>query len=548
MTLREKLFLVTVLAAVVITVWLIPANPKSKEALSRPSPVNWGQVRDDGSQMLTLSWQGIIAHATGQEGSWIERNLEKRFNIELAPLFMDLNAYTRRRPLMLCGGDIPDVMWSGDPLAVRANLRNGFIMEIPYELILEHAPTYVEHVSTYGREAWLYSQYEGKNYGLPTIAAGANRPRISCWRMDWLRKVGIDKVPETVGEMHEALYRFRHNDPDGNGKPDTYGWTPSIWHWSLAFVEVFAAYDILAFDLMERDGRVVWGGVLPETKEVLGLLRQWHEEGLFDPDFAVNARGEGADRTFINGKTGYHHPVDNKSEYRLADVNSLYSKVRAFSPDAELVPGPPLRNAVGERRGRTWGGAAHILQFGKHIERQPEKVIRVLHMIEAIAKDEKLYMQARYGERGVHWDSTEEEGIITLGPYRNDRRRSEPELLPSTIFFFPCTLEPIHDDKYRAMSERQWLQRYRWREWGMMNVLGKSDVVPSSGRWLGDLVRYQMTFFIEIILGERDVGDFDAFVAEWRRRGGDVIEREANRMYQQMHEIYRRVKVGDAGP
>ena len=82
----------------------------------------------------------------------------------------------------------------------------------------------------------------------------------------------------------------------------------------------------------------------------------------------------------------------------------------------------------------------------------------------------------------------------------------------------------------------------------MMNVLGKSDVVPSSGRWLGDLVRYQMTFFIEIILGERDVGDFDAFVAEWRRRGGDVIEREANRMYQQMHEIYRRVKVGDAGP
>ena len=95
---------------------------------------------------------------------------------------------------MLCGGDIPDIMWNGDPLGVRANLRNGFIMEIPYELILEHAPTYVTYLNRYGKEAWLYTHYNGKNYGLPTFFADANRPRISAWRMDWLRHVGIDLV------------------------------------------------------------------------------------------------------------------------------------------------------------------------------------------------------------------------------------------------------------------------------------------------------------------------------------------------------------------
>ncbi|MBT4820530.1 MAG: hypothetical protein HON70_32780 [Lentisphaerae bacterium] len=461
---------------------------------------------------------------------------------------MDGNAYSRRRPLMLCGGDIPDIMWSGDPLAVRANLRNGFIMEIPYDVILEHAPTYVAHVNTYGKEAWLYSQYKGRNYGLPTINAGANRPRISCWRLDWLKNVGLDKVPETVGEMHEALYRFRHHDPDGNDEQDTYGWTPFIGHWSLAFVEVFAAYDILAFDLMERDGTVVWGGCLPQTKEALQVLHQWYVEGLLDPDFPLNAQGRGSDRTFTNGKTGYHHPVDNQREYRLEDANSLLSKTRAFNPNAELVPGPPLRNAAGRRRGRTWGGAAHILQFGKQLEQRPEKVIRVLRMMEAIAKDETLYMQARYGERGVQWDSNAAEGIVTLPPYKDDSRKRAAELLPSTIFFFPCSLEQVYDDRYRAAHERQWLQRYKRSEWGMMNVLGKSDVVPSAGRLLGDLVTYQLTTFIEMIVGDRNVDEFDAFVTEWRRRGGDVIVEEADTMYQQMHAIYRRVGVAEGTP
>ena len=548
MTLNEKLFLAAVFLVVIVTVAMIPENPKSRELLAKPSPVDWARVRDDKSRTTTLSWQGIIAHTAGKEGSWIERNLEQRFNLKLKPIFMDLNAYNRRRPLMLCGGDIPDIMWSGDPLAVRANLRNGFIMEIPYDLILQRAPTYVKHVNTYGKEAWLYSQYEGKNYGLPTIGAGANRPRISSWRMDWLRKVGIDRVPETVDEMHEALYRFRHNDPDGNGKQDTHGWAPYIGHWSLTFVEIFAAYDVLGFDLMERDGKVVWGGLLPETKEALRVLRQWYAEELLDPDFPLNAQGRSADKGFTNGKTGYHHPVDHQRDYRLDDASSLISKTRAFCPGAELVPGPPLRNKAGERRGRTWGGAAHILQFGKQLEQRPDKVIRVLDMMESIARDERLYMQARYGERGVQWDSNPEEGIVTLPPYKGDSRRCAAELMSSTIFFFPCSLEQVYDDKYRATAEREWLNRYKRTEWGMMNVLGKSDVVPSSGRYLGDLVNYQMTVFIEMVVGDRDLEDFDQFVAEWRRRGGDTIVEQANAMYQQMHAIYLGVGVPEDSP
>ncbi len=362
MALGEKIFLVGVVVVVVIVAALIPTDPRSRQLLTQPSPVAWETVVDDPDETLALRWQGIIAYAGGKEGSWIERNLEDRFNLELDPVFMDGTAYEKRRPLMMVGGDIPDVMWSGDPVALRANLHHGFIMEIPYSLILEHCPTYVRLVNTYGKEAWLYTQYQGRNFGLPTVNAGANRPRISCWRMDWLRKVGIDKVPETLEEVHEAFYRFRHNDPDGNGVKDTYGWSPSIWHWSLAFVEVFAAFDVLAFDLMERDGQVIWGGLLPETKEALRVLKQWYDEELLDPDFPLDTQGRDSEAPLINGKVGYLHPVDGPWYYDREESGSLFAKTLAFFPDAELVPGPPFRNQDGERMGRTWGGAYHAVR------------------------------------------------------------------------------------------------------------------------------------------------------------------------------------------
>ncbi len=111
------------------------------------------------------------------------------------------------------------------------------------------------------------------------------------------------------------------------------------------------------------------------------------------------------------------------------------------------------------------------------------------------------------------------------------------------MFYFPSTFEQLYDEKYYARADREWQRENRRMEWAMMNVLGKSDVVPSSGRYLKDLVNYQMTVFVEMVIGDRDIETFDAFVAEWRRRGGDLILEEANEMYAHMNKIYDLVGV-----
>jgi len=47
-------------------------------------------------------------------------------------------------------------------------------------------------------------------------------PEGNC--QDWLEAVGME-MPATIEELHDVLYAFTYNDPDQNGKNDTYGFS-----------------------------------------------------------------------------------------------------------------------------------------------------------------------------------------------------------------------------------------------------------------------------------------------------------------------------------
>jgi putative aldouronate transport system substrate-binding protein len=511
--------------------FLVPDNPKSKNLLARPSPVAWNEVEDDPSVTLPISWLGITGYSGGRDDSWIERNLEKEYNLDLRPVFMDPNAYLRRRPLMFADGDIPDVIWVAPPLMGRTHAKNAFVMEIPYSVICSHAPTYARMVNKYAPETWLQAQYQGKNFALPTFFIEAQRPTIGGWRMDWLRNVGIDRVPETIDEMEEALRRFRHDDPDGNGVKDTYGYCPDAGNWWTSYTVVFLAYDLLPFDFIMRDGKVCWGGIQPAAKEALGRLRRWYGNGLIDPDYILSARSNMTATKFLNGQTGFIYPKYQQSSYDLGDSNSFHAKLKALNPEAEMVPARPLIARSGCRRGRSWGAAGHMLQFGRQLEKHPKKVIRVLRMLEAIASSKEQLQAVTHGQRGVHWDISEDEGIHLLSPFSTDRALQKRELLrggaEGSLFYFPSGIAELYPEHIPA-DERKFNATYRDPKWSLSNAIGKADVLPSAERHVDYLRSFQMKVYAEIISGERPLDYFEDFVRMFMAKGGKVLTKEAN--------------------
>lgn len=687
-------------------------------------------------KVLEVSWLGPPNFAVGKEGLWIERMLEDRFHLDLTPILLDPNAYQRKKPLMLAGGPVPDLVWEADPISLQMAVKHKFVAELPLEMIRQYMPQYFEDLTKEAPVAWLYSTVDGRNYGIPTLnRPGAQPSNPGVWRMDWLRNVGIEKVPETLEEFHNALSRFRHEDPDRNGVKDTYGMSGDVsnWWWT-AFTEIFGAFGVTPFDWQEVDGAIVWGGTRPETKEALSLLHQWYQEDLIHPDFVTDsaAAGQSIEQKFYAGKIGYLNYKGNYSDMsryisgtfgnnflnlrleeilqnqstvadaflasienallehvatsyvdhlladpaldsisvrinntvrywikeafifgrfstvtasipsggtpsrqiitetalteafsferlrdyldsrigttfsqerlddfrrswrssmgeldastaiadllegrldgiaetslrelaaaaglsRALDERSLYDIVRSYffrqldqgTVPRILVPGRPPVGPEGKRGARAWGKPGNILAFGRQVAEQPEKAIRIMKMLEAMHTDIDLYWMTRMGEEGTHWEwwnpiQKEKGGRgFTLKPDFKDPvsgdtidlqvvKNAKRQMLHPSLGFYNLVAGKPHFADYEEQRKFAFERKYMKEEWGIVNPLGKSDVVPSASVYLGDLRMRQQTFFAEVIRGSRPVSDFDEFVATWRKTGGDVLLEEANRMF-----------------
>ena len=70
-------------------------------------------------------------------------------------------------------------------------------------------------------------------------------------RKDWLAKLGL-KEPQTVDDLYTIAKAFTEQDPDGNGKKDTYGLIIPKWPGNYASA---SPYDVDR-DLVRRAERL----------------------------------------------------------------------------------------------------------------------------------------------------------------------------------------------------------------------------------------------------------------------------------------------------
>ena len=502
------------------------------------------------ARKMTITWMGIPYNPSAHENTFPEKLLEEKFNIDIKPIFLDTGAYKTKKPIMLSSNEIPDLIYELDPLDVQADIAQGFLSEVPYETIKKYAPTVYKQLNDTVPEAWLFSESNGKNYGVPNINYAGNTPRLGIWRTDWLHNVGITKIPETLDEMHTALLKFTNEDPDRNGKKDTYGMSGDVKSYYTSFTEIFGAYGIIPFDWMEKDGKLVYGGTLPENKQVINLLKNWYKEGIIHPDFTTDSvYTNGRDR-FVNGEVGY---INNGGVYGInapENPSSLISTMKKINPNAtieiaKLPKGPENKSGT-----YSFGMAGHVICFGRQLENNPEKLAKVLEIMEAMLTDQDFSLKLRVGEKGVHWDYQdktigESSGIKFLPPY-DDRNQADNECLklvlgmPSFYAVIPSSLELINrfaDKKVQESTRSLYDPKL-----ALVDALQKSDTVPSASKFLGDLRNKQIQMIMEIILSGKSADSYDDFIKTWGAMGGNTLEKEANDMQNEKKSILEKLK------
>ncbi len=515
------------------------------------------EQQNEFEEKLTVTWWGPANYAVGaEEGTYGETVIEELLNIDIKPTFYDNESYKTVRPVELAGGNIPDFMYLGDPVDVQQAAEQGFIMEIPFEMIEEYAPTYLKMINEEAPMTWLYSNYDGKNYGVVNMNPGGEAAKMSLWREDWLKNVGIDKIPETLEEMEAAFDAFVNKDPDGNGQKDTYALSGDFKNWHMCFTDIFGAYGVIPFNWVEdENGNVTYGGLLPETKEVLKLLADWYQKGYIHPDMITDSYFDTTlTGKFENGQIGYRIN-GNIGDLNEAQDGSTISIMKQINPEAKIAIGLPVTGPEGKSGTFAWGNSGHILTFGSHLKDDPEKVIRILKLLEMLCNDEELHTRLQIGEEGTHWEylSEEEQKTSQLSIQFVDEIREKAQYqaagfnIPLNAIsywgMFPSSMETA--SKFWTDYNKEFDADYgeKARKVGLSDLFRKPDVLPSAGQYFNDLKNMQLVAFAKIISGEEPIDYYDTFVEQWKANGGETLLKEAQEMKTVVDDIMVRAGV-----
>lgn len=179
---------------------------------------------------------------------------------------------------MLAGSKLPEV--------IRSNFTNmselaadGGLVPLD-DLIEEYGPNLKKYLEEYPTVNAISRGEDGKVYYIPCMLGETeSRPSVGHFvRKDWLEKLGLE-APTTIDELHDVLYAFRNNDPNGNGKKDEIPYFARDKSVS-GILKLFNA-DL---DKIMKNGKIAYSPATEEYKEGIKTIAKWYAEGLIDPE------------------------------------------------------------------------------------------------------------------------------------------------------------------------------------------------------------------------------------------------------------------------
>ncbi len=239
---------------------------------------------------------------------------------------------------------------------------------------------------------------DGRSYGLGTPSIITRNEGLVI-RKDWLDNLGLE-VPTTTEELLEVLRAFTYDDPDGNGKNDTYGYG--------AFVEetTYEAYPGRRFEpLMGAFGvEGTWNLskdnaglqiLKPEFYDFMVYLKKIIDEGLIDPNWMAYKKDDFR-AAWKQGKFGVwreqNAALHAQNNYTPFDTNFPNGEIIVIDPPV----GPTGKSSVGPAvRGlRIWCISAAAQEEGK-----AEKIAQ---MFEWMSHGEG-YLLCGWGQEGINY-------------------------------------------------------------------------------------------------------------------------------------------------
>lgn len=468
---------------------------------------------NDISKKLTID---LMAYSAAG-GGWADSNaviqkLNEKLNIDLKIQWVPLDAVAQKENVMAASNSFPDVFWIQQNEFVKWRDKKVFMDVKPY---LNSYPNLAKNLTP---EAMQLNNPKDKYYGFPYYIQDT-RDSMAI-RKDWLDKLGL-KMPTTVDEFAQVAKAFATQDPDGNGKQDTTGFSFGFVNNRFSGLEPIQAAFGLGNEWILKDGQLVnYRTQTKELKQFVTFLNKMYQDGGLDKDFATNKANDHKDK-FSSGKIGI-------AEYVPGELMSTsFPALKKAQPTAEIAQIIPPKGPDGKQGSQTNPMTTAKIVINNAIDK--EKQQRILMLLDYMVSDEGFDL-IKNGIEGVHYKSDNGK-FVKLDAYDKER----PQLLSTWFFrkFDPLIQMHKWDDQTVVKQLQTWIDnnaKYPWPNAGAEVVSdAQSKLGPTAEqKWMGAMIK--------IIMGQSSIDTVDQAAADYLKNGGDQIAKEYNEQYKQLHQ------------
>lgn len=234
---------------------------------------------------------GVIGGKTPEEHARFEKEVERLTGIKVTMEKPSGDMSAKLLPA-ISSGEKYDLIQVDKPL-MEILYDQGVLMPLDDKI---KSSSVISDPAVFPAKEWEQVRLkDGKIYGIFTKFQGGTMPVV---RQDWMDKLGL-KEPKTLDDYYNVLKAFKDGDPDGNGKPDTYGLSTA----GLYEIQGFMSAAGVKAGYVVKDGK----RTIPYATEAAIPVYEWfaklYKEGILDPNFATNDSGKMRD-LFLTDRVG----------------------------------------------------------------------------------------------------------------------------------------------------------------------------------------------------------------------------------------------------
>ncbi|NHN31861.1 extracellular solute-binding protein [Paenibacillus agricola] len=442
---------------------------------------------------------------TNREEDPLRLMLEKAVNIDLQMTVPPADQIKPKLNTMVASGDIPDMIFMTDRLTAVQYYDQGITADLD-----EAIKGYPELYNRFDKEAWGSMLYKGKTIGTPgyELVNGINGWWI---RNDWLTKLNL-KAPTTPEELLAVMKAFTQNDPDGNGKNDTYGFATGILkdgsfsnpgNSGFGWDAIMMMYGVVPNMVDSIDGKVTFTNTDPRMKEALTFMNQIVAANVVDPDWVTTNDNTALEKKMLTGKYGIVY-----RDWRAMELAGQQKMKDASGEVPDWTTIAPMKGPHGDQWSSYEQFQSNSWAISKKAAKDPEKLKRIMSLLQYWYTDKEAHPYFSYGQKGVMWD------MVDGKPARLKENMTNKELAQKwqwqNNYYLPRGgNDPLYFNFTYEKTDSYHQTNLKYIKPNKINPL---VLVDQNDTQYNDRIKYVNENLLKFILGKEPLANWDNFV------------------------------------